>query len=168
MKRSTTIQNPDHTTCIIFEESADARKAFSQLRDSGLERPARVDIHEGHIGQDQFTVRQSRSGRGALLGALAVGLPTSAFLAIASSSDVLSAMQPGMAAVVGLLGGCTLGVVAGMLAGVTEPPAFLVAARKAVRRGQVALVARFGDAEQAERASDFLLSRPGAVGAVRS
>lgn len=133
------------------------------LRRSGLARPVKVSVHQGDISQDQFTVAQSHSRSGAIAGALMVGIPAAIFLAFASSAEALASLRTTTALAIGLLGGGLLGALTGMLVGATEPPWTLARARDAVRRGNVALIARFRSARQARRARSFLESRPGAI-----
>ncbi|MEM9457785.1 MAG: hypothetical protein AAGF11_26640 [Myxococcota bacterium] len=156
-------ETPDTVACIIYQDPQSARDAYTKLYYSDLPHPTKVSVHQGEISQDQFTIAQSRSRLGALVGALVVGILTAAFLGFASSAGVLENLQTSTAIIAGLLGGGALGVLTGALAGATMPPRFLSRARQAVRDGGVALVARFQSIEQARRARRFLVSRPGAV-----
>ena len=153
-----------HYVCVIFDELAKARAAYTALSTSTLAIDMDdVHLHYKELREDKLPLSQTRS-RNWTVWSGAVGLVVGMVLGgIAWQFGVLDEVPLlFVVALAGLLCGA-FGALGGTLLGSTLPAKPLADALPMLEPGRVAIVAEFDHDAEAKAAEQFLMSRGGIV-----
>ena len=151
---------------VLFDDPDHAAQASAaMLRAPELSLPMRQAVLVPPVGQAAIPWRDSRGVAGGLLGGAAVGLASAAVLGLLAAGGAFGlTVRDGVLA--GLVVGIPYGTVVGAIAGSTEPKPRVQRLQARLAPGGAAVTAAFDDGDDAARARELLLSRPGALQAV--